>query len=481
MERLKEIAKRLKEIANILENDGEADVDELEQEVKDLQEEQRSILEKSEKRKALLSSIASKTVSTTLITQIGTSSREERSKELTGVDSVEYRDAFFRSIGNRRITNADAKILEVGKRAAHDYNGDGVPEGSEYLIPGTTKNQIVDVIKQYGQVYSAVTKTTFNGEIYIPIGRLKGKIKNDDGTFRLEFAFDNIKISQGAIIGTITIKNILLKNSISALEAYLVKQIGLQIALQLDNGVINGDGDSFTGILEKLEPRSYSTVGWDLVVDIEHSLKQAYSATAGFVMNWATFGKFRKIRGADNLPIASSVPIIMGNGYSVPYTLDNKPVLIVDPIIVGDGDILYGNLEAYNVNESQGMVIESDTSPEFIKDKTVWRGKVYSGGEPVLSEENFVLFCKDDDMAETPTIIPSSGAVDDGAEITLTSATEGAVFYYTTDGSIPTKKSQRYNEKAKPVVNGTMTFKAIASKVGMKNSDPAEATYTIKA
>ena len=57
-------------------------------------------------------------------------------------------------------------------------------------------------------------------------------------------------------------------------------------------------------------------------------------------------------------------------------------------------------------------------------------------------------------------------------KVTITSATEGAVIYYTTDGSAPTAESTKY--EAAFDITATVTVKAIATKEGYDNSEVAE-------
>ncbi|MEI4768719.1 endonuclease [Psychrobacillus sp. FJAT-51614] len=77
--------------------------------------------------------------------------------------------------------------------------------------------------------------------------------------------------------------------------------------------------------------------------------------------------------------------------------------------------------------------------------------------------------------AVTPSIPASSVAA--GTEITLSTKTEGAVIYYTTDGTEPTTSSKEY--EAPIVIDKNMTIKAIAVKEGFENSPKAEFTYTV--
>jgi hypothetical protein len=78
---------------------------------------------------------------------------------------------------------------------------------------------------------------------------------------------------------------------------------------------------------------------------------------------------------------------------------------------------------------------------------------------------------------EVPTFSVQSGKVDKGTEVTITSATEGASIFYTTDGEDPTVSSTLYSEPI--VINENVTIKAIAVKEGFVDSAIATASYTI--
>ena len=81
-------------------------------------------------------------------------------------------------------------------------------------------------------------------------------------------------------------------------------------------------------------------------------------------------------------------------------------------------------------------------------------------------------------QVETPVFSVTAGEVEAGTTVTITSATEGASIYYTTDGTDPTAQSTAYT--AAIAINETVTIKAIAMKEGMTTSEIASAEYTIK-
>ena len=81
------------------------------------------------------------------------------------------------------------------------------------------------------------------------------------------------------------------------------------------------------------------------------------------------------------------------------------------------------------------------------------------------------------ERAETPTFNPAGGAVEAGTKVAITSATEGATIFYTTDGTEPGIESTEYTGEIE--ITTAVTIKAIAVKEGLNNSVVATATYTI--
>ena len=76
-----------------------------------------------------------------------------------------------------------------------------------------------------------------------------------------------------------------------------------------------------------------------------------------------------------------------------------------------------------------------------------------------------------------PTFSPASGIYTSAQTVTITTATDGATIYYTTDGTDPTEASAPYTDPI--TVSETTTIKAIAVAEGYDNSAVASATYTI--
>ena len=86
-----------------------------------------------------------------------------------------------------------------------------------------------------------------------------------------------------------------------------------------------------------------------------------------------------------------------------------------------------------------------------------------------------------------PTANPTAGTYSENQSVALTSSTEGATIYYTTDGSEPTITGGTTKQYTAPIlVTGTLgqsittTIKAIAVQNGMQDSSVETFTYTIQ-
>ena len=77
----------------------------------------------------------------------------------------------------------------------------------------------------------------------------------------------------------------------------------------------------------------------------------------------------------------------------------------------------------------------------------------------------------------TPAFSLAEGIYTSVQSVTISTTTDGATIYYTTDGTEPTTGSSVYSSEIS--VGETMTIKAIAAKEGMITSSVASATYTI--
>ena len=305
--------------------------------------------------------------------------------------TTEYRDAFFRSFMNRKVEEGDAEIMAMGKRAITDMNGHSVTSGAEYLVPQTTLDQITSIIVKYGRLYSKITKFQFNGDVTLPIGSADAPTNNVDGTDTLTFTFTEVAINQQAVVATVKVKNLLLKNSITGLESYLAMEIGKYVGLQLENYVLKGDPatSKFTGIIHAMTvapsaAKTYVAMDVPTMAAVMGGVESPYGDDATWVMNRKTFfNEFWGMTDANGSPLKDLVTIVGAPG-KAEYYIAGLPVEFSTRMT--DGDVLFFDLSQYFVNESQEITIEADASAGFADDSTIWRGKVYAGGACPLAK-----------------------------------------------------------------------------------------------
>ena len=104
--------------------------------------------------------------------------------------------------------------------------------------------------------------------------------------------------------------------------------------------------------------------------------------------------------------------------------------------------------------------------------------KIVAAGEEVVSDMTLTAAWTEWGTVATPTFSVAAGEVDKGTKVKITCTTEGAVIYYTTDGSAPTADSTKYESEIE--ITAATTIKAFAVKSGLKDSGVASAEYTIK-
>ena len=129
----------------------------------------------------------------------------------------------------------------------------------------------------------------------------------------------------------------------------------------------------------------------------------------------------------------------------------------------------------YSINGTDYHPLQNLQSQETFVDSQ----KVDLHVRAVRSEDNTILASGNREIT-TPSasVVPTISGTDkfsDRTEVTIT-ATPGAIIYYTTDGTVPTNRSQQYN--APITLTETTTIKAIAIEDGHIMSDVVGMAFT---
>ena len=140
-------------------------------------------------------------------------------------------------------------------------------------------------------------------------------------------------------------------------------------------------------------------------------------------------------------------------------------------LVVTVGGVQYGTQQSLTASATD-YTFTGSSSGEIVFSYTQTSSKaIYIKSITVTYKTN----SSEPSVLSSPKFTPAGCEFSDYQEVEIT-AENGAVIYYTLDGSVPTKESEEYNGAI--TLTETTTVKAFAVKDGYKDSEVVEATYT---
>lgn len=276
-------------------------------------------------------------------------------------EAGEYRQAFNAMLrrGVGRLSADQQSVLERGFGEIDTRALSSVTDAAGgYTVPDEFSNRLVETMKAYGGLLGIVdVLTTASGtDLLWPT--------NDDTANEGAILDENTQISeqdvafgQGKLKAyTYTSKLIrvplqLLQDSAIDIEAFLARRIGERIGRAVAGHIATGAGTTQPvgvanatvgfGVGVTGATGNTTTVTYDALVDLEHSVDPAYRGSAQYAMNDLTLAAIRKLKDSQNRPLW--VPSVAGGVPSTingrPYTIDNKlpaPAANAKSILFGD-------------------------------------------------------------------------------------------------------------------------------------------------
>ena len=276
-------------------------------------------------------------------------------------EAGEYRQAFNAMLrrGVGRLSADQQSVLERGFGEIDTRALSSVTDAAGgYTVPDEFSNRLVETMKAYGGLLGIVdVLTTASGtDLLWPT--------NDDTANEGAILDENTQISeqdvafgQGKLKAyTYTSKLIrvplqLLQDSAIDIEAFLARRIGERIGRAVAGHIATGAGTTQPvgvanasvgfGVGVTGATGNTTTVTYDSLVDLEHSVDPAYRGSAQYAMNDLTLAAIRKLRDSQDRPLW--VPSVAGGVPSTingrPYTIDNKlpaPAANAKSILFGD-------------------------------------------------------------------------------------------------------------------------------------------------
>jgi HK97 family phage major capsid protein len=280
-----------------------------------------------------------------------------------------YADAFgqYARHGMNDLSNEQRQLL-MGRFAEVRAQGTSPDTAGGYLVPDEFRNVMTETMKAYGGILNlanVITTSTGND--------LTWPTNDDTGNEGALLAENTAVTDQDVTVGgrtlkayTYTSKQVkvsfqLLQDSVFNLEGWLPVKLGERIGRAVAGHFATGTGiDQPEGITTNITVGKQGTTGqttsiiYDDLVDLEHSVDMAYRGNARYLMNDSMLKAIRKLKDTQNRPLWVPIPAPgfspTINGFA--YEIDNKmPVPAASAKTIVFGDIAKG----YTIRQVQGV------------------------------------------------------------------------------------------------------------------------------
>ena len=382
--RLQEIRKRKEEIRKALLNDANVDLEAMKGELEGLESEESELRQRQEIANKLNSGELEGTEiekpevrSTSFAGELRTGQAVElenmTDEEL--VASKEYRNAFLKKLQGKKLDENEKRALTTATASV----------GA--VVPTETLNKIIEKLRDTGVILPLVSQMQIPSNVKMPIEGANADLAwVTEGTSSTDSddKIGSLDLGQKELIKTIDITAQVAAMSISAFEDFLVASLAKKVKRAIDNGIINGDGETqCTGILEAVTAiTTAATTGFDYddLMDMYATLPSAYAQNAVHVMNRKTlYQHIAKIKDSNKNPIFKFEADGKFTG-----KLNGYPVVCYDS--VPDDTIIFGDFEYYFFNFVKPFEISKDTSNGFKAGKTTYRALGLVDGDVPLTE-----------------------------------------------------------------------------------------------
>lgn len=359
MNRLKEIEKRLAEIKTELQKD-DADIDTLEQEAQALIEERNKLLDQAEKRKKIIEDISNGAGTPVP----GFIPQEERKNEPKGVESPEYRSAFLKSLLGQPLSEAEKREFTL------------VPDTAGAVVPTQTANMIFDQMTRIAPMLNEIQLLRVPGNLRFAVQGVRNAAQFHAENAPVNPAADTlvtVTLSGFEFIKVIRISATIRTMSIDAFEQWITKVLGEDLAVAIDNEIINGG--NVTGNIAAAQVwnagvnyvQYANNISYDDICDCIALLPSAFDAGAKWLMNKATFyQQIMKITDTNGNLIA--IQSLADGGA---WRIMGYPVLIDDNV---QGEVYFGNYKQVVGNLSQDIRVERSEQSGFLNNAIDFRG-----------------------------------------------------------------------------------------------------------
>lgn len=362
--RVQEIIARKAEIKALLEGTGEVDLDALQKELRELDEERQEL----EKRNEIAKSVELGAIETRQIEKPKEEGKMENIMTREEIlNSNEYRNAFLKNLQGARMTEAE-------QRAYSASTADGA-------IPTQTAETLFAKMTKLAPMLSEITLLRVAGNVQFATEGVRNAAAQHTENAAITGATDTlVKVSLTGYEYNklLYVSKTVQTMAVNAFEGWLTDMIAEDIAVAIEDAIINGTGSSapkgvataatWSTTTNLVVVTGTYTITYADVLNVISKLPARYDGNAKFLC-----GKGMAYQGLANVKDTSGRPILINDASgSNPFRVLGFPVIVSDK--VADKTLYFGDFKKVVGNLSQDVTVERDASAGFASNSIAYRG-----------------------------------------------------------------------------------------------------------
>jgi HK97 family phage major capsid protein len=304
---------------------------------------------------------------------VGTPANEGTPEERTQLAEQAYTRAFSKYVrgGREEMEREDRQILQAGMVAFSKEDRaqfTTTPAAGGYLIPPGYRAIIIERLKAFGGLleYAEVITTATGNNLQWPtvddtanVGTI---LAEGVAPTMTDFVFGTASLNAYLYASGIAKVSVqLLQDSVFNLDTWLPQHLGTRLSRGVAPVLVTGTGSSqplgvATNATASVTGADQTSITYDNLIDLEHSLDPAYRTNCRFMMSDAALAVIRKIKDSQGHPLWVPVPVP-----GMAPTINGNPYFIDQGMAVPGASaksILFGNFqEAYVVRMVRDMQI----------------------------------------------------------------------------------------------------------------------------
>jgi HK97 family phage major capsid protein len=363
--RIKEIEERKAEIKGLLEGTEQVDLDALETELRQLTDEKNEI----EKRQEIAKAVELGTVEVKQIEKPQEGSIMEQKTKEQILNSNEYRSAFLKMLQGQPLSEVEQRNYDNGAGSA----GAAIPtQTSETLFAKMTK---------LAPMLSEITLLRVAGNVQFATEGVRNAAYLHAQNAAITAATDTlVKVSLTGYEYNklLYVSKTVQTMAINAFEGWLTDMIAEDIAVAIEDAIINGSGSTqpkglanattFSTTTNLVEVTGTFTITYQNVLDVIAKLPARYDSNAKFLAN-----KGMVYQGLAAVKDTNGRPILVNDATGdYPFKVLGFPVIVSDKVT--NKTLFFGDYKKIVGNLSQDVTVERDMSAGFASNSIAYRG-----------------------------------------------------------------------------------------------------------